>query len=380
MLKKILLVPILAVFLLINVAHAQDASSTPSILPGNPLHVFVTLSEGIGNLFTLNPAAKAQRYLDQAERRLSEAKALADKGEADLAEKATQAYEDTLAKAEDKAKGLSIAGDRDALLQHIADMTAKHTAVLRQVLLKVPEQAKEAIQKVIDKSSGTQPPPPATTTDLHGHLPPPPPPVSTVQRCGGNTTNPPQCSVGYKCAPEPGSHLPFGDVGGICVKDTTTTASPVANGGLCGAGGAKVSSWQQCVTGDYCAVSEESNGTLGGRCVRSGSLTDPHASDGSTSTMKGVACLLSNPANSMGIKFEGQTSCGYSPANPLPLSSGYNANSVVINSSGQSISLSDIKIGDAILLRRENGICGLGVIGGQSGCTSKLYFVQDLSR
>jgi hypothetical protein len=41
------------------------------------------------------------------------------------------------------------------------------------------------------------------------------------QRCGGNTTNPPQCSTGYKCVPDPKSNLPFGDVGGICVVATT---------------------------------------------------------------------------------------------------------------------------------------------------------------
>ena len=36
------------------------------------------------------------------------------------------------------------------------------------------------------------------------------------QHCGGNTMNAPTCSAGYYCAPTPGSHLPFGDVGGTC--------------------------------------------------------------------------------------------------------------------------------------------------------------------
>lgn len=39
------------------------------------------------------------------------------------------------------------------------------------------------------------------------------------QHCGGNIANPPQCPAGYHCAPDPNSHLPFGDVGGICVHD-----------------------------------------------------------------------------------------------------------------------------------------------------------------
>ena len=36
-------------------------------------------------------------------------------------------------------------------------------------------------------------------------------------RCGGNMMNAPVCGTGYRCAPVPGSHLPFGDVGGACV-------------------------------------------------------------------------------------------------------------------------------------------------------------------
>lgn len=39
------------------------------------------------------------------------------------------------------------------------------------------------------------------------------------QHCGGNMTTAASCTVGYHCAPTPGSHLPFGDVGGTCVKD-----------------------------------------------------------------------------------------------------------------------------------------------------------------
>ncbi len=39
------------------------------------------------------------------------------------------------------------------------------------------------------------------------------------ERCGGNMTTAPVCVSGYHCAPEAGSHLPFGDVGGTCVAD-----------------------------------------------------------------------------------------------------------------------------------------------------------------
>ena len=45
------------------------------------------------------------------------------------------------------------------------------------------------------------------------------PVYSTPQRCGGNMMKAPQCTVGYHCAPVPGSRLPVGDIGGICVAD-----------------------------------------------------------------------------------------------------------------------------------------------------------------
>jgi len=45
------------------------------------------------------------------------------------------------------------------------------------------------------------------------------PVVGAGERCGGNMLNAPLCAYGYHCAPEPGSRLPFGDVGGICVAN-----------------------------------------------------------------------------------------------------------------------------------------------------------------
>ena len=39
------------------------------------------------------------------------------------------------------------------------------------------------------------------------------------QRCGGNMTTALSCAPGYHCAPVPGVHLPFGDVGGVCVAN-----------------------------------------------------------------------------------------------------------------------------------------------------------------
>ena len=39
------------------------------------------------------------------------------------------------------------------------------------------------------------------------------------EHCGGNMTTAASCAAGLHCAPTPGSHLPFGDVGGTCVAN-----------------------------------------------------------------------------------------------------------------------------------------------------------------
>ncbi|MES2225917.1 MAG: hypothetical protein V4480_03880 [Patescibacteria group bacterium] len=52
---------------------------------------------------------------------------------------------------------------------------------------------------------------PATTTT--------PVRASAGEHCGGNMATAKQCVAGFHCAPEPGSHLPFGDVGGICIAN-----------------------------------------------------------------------------------------------------------------------------------------------------------------
>lgn len=77
--------------------------------------------------------------------------------------------------------------------------------------------------------SGTQAPP-AAITPLPTPVPSPTPSstptaspslsaapvVGPGEHCGGNILNAPVCSSGYTCVPEPNSHLPFGDVGGVC--------------------------------------------------------------------------------------------------------------------------------------------------------------------
>lgn len=152
--KKFLFIPVLALLLVAGTASAQtDNEPQAGLIPGNPLYILDVMSEGIGNFFTFNDVSKAERYINQASERLAEARVLADNGKSDRAVETTKKYEEKLAMAMDKAEKAKADGkDTEALLQRISDATTKQQTVLAGILEKVPEQAKEAIQKAMEKS------------------------------------------------------------------------------------------------------------------------------------------------------------------------------------------------------------------------------------
>lgn len=151
MLKKLLLVPLLTLFLFAGVVQAQTNDlPEPGMLPGNPFYFLKSWSEGIGTFFTFGDVAKAERFLNLSEKRLAEANALVAKGKPEVAEKAVVRYQEQLNRAltkveEAKAKGL----DTDEILARVSKATLKHQAVLADVYEKVPEQAKSAIQRAM---------------------------------------------------------------------------------------------------------------------------------------------------------------------------------------------------------------------------------------
>jgi hypothetical protein len=165
MLKKLLLVPLLVMFLLAGTAQAQTPNSInpadlttgqandlaeAGMLPDSPFYFLKSWSESLGTFLTFGDVAKAERFLNLSEKRLAEARALVVKGKPEVAEKAVGRYQEqlnrALAKAEEaKAKGL----DTDEVLAKVSEATLKHQAVLADVYERVPEQAKAAIQRAM---------------------------------------------------------------------------------------------------------------------------------------------------------------------------------------------------------------------------------------
>lgn len=146
--KKIIAFAILGALMLTGVAQAQTADlPDPGTLPNSPFYFVKSFFEGAGTFFTFGNSAKAERYLALAEKRLTEAEALATQGD-ERAQAAVARYEKQYAQAKERAER---ADDLDLEAQ-INDATTRHLSVLDRVLERVPEQAKESVRAAKERS------------------------------------------------------------------------------------------------------------------------------------------------------------------------------------------------------------------------------------
>lgn len=129
---------------------SASAATSPGIKPGGFFYFFDTTFEKIGLFFTFSPEKKAKKALEYADERLAEAGAVTDNAEA--VKTAITNYESNIAFAEEKSKDVGDKEKAEALLTSIADNTSKHQEVLTAVLVKVPDEAKEAIIRAIEAS------------------------------------------------------------------------------------------------------------------------------------------------------------------------------------------------------------------------------------
>jgi len=126
------------------------------VKPGSLFYFFDTAFENIGLFFTFNPEKKAQKALEHADERLAEAEESANENNPKAVEKAMTGYEEEISLATEKSKELKDDKKAEELLNIVSENTAKHQEVLRGVLEKVPEEAKQAILNAIEVSKRGQ--------------------------------------------------------------------------------------------------------------------------------------------------------------------------------------------------------------------------------
>lgn len=140
-------------------AHEEESHNDvvlveAGILPDSPVYFVKRIFEGIGTFFTFNRDARVERYMFLAEKRLSEAHDLFDKGKAELAQRTLEDYTETRGRAEAILKDLEERGrDVSELLKNIETAVSKHLIVLEDILERAPEAAKEGLQTAIEASS-----------------------------------------------------------------------------------------------------------------------------------------------------------------------------------------------------------------------------------
>lgn len=155
--KKIILpIIILSLFLSTGVLAQETELPEPGLTPDSPFYFLETIAEGIGTFFTFGDLKKAERYITLAAERLTEAKAVVEKGKPELAEKTLARYENQLNNSIARAKKAQAKGQStEKVMEVVAKVgkaTSVHLEVLAEVYEKVPEQAKPAIEKAMEVS------------------------------------------------------------------------------------------------------------------------------------------------------------------------------------------------------------------------------------
>ncbi len=146
------------------------AATAPGLKPGNFFYIFDTASEKIALFFAFSPGKKANKALEYADERLAEIENIAEEKNPDAVKTALANYESNVALATEKSKEVKDKGRAETLLTSIADNASRNQEVLAAVLVKVPEEAKEAITQAIKASRRGQEEATKQITEIKGEV------------------------------------------------------------------------------------------------------------------------------------------------------------------------------------------------------------------
>ncbi|MDO8443337.1 MAG: DUF5667 domain-containing protein [bacterium] len=168
--KKLITLSILFISLTFVAPIQASAATSAGLKPGNFFYIFDTVSEKIGLFFTFNPENKAKKALGYADERLAEIEAISGENNPDAVKTAISNYESNVALATEKSKEVKDKGQEENLLNLITDNASKNQEVLSAVLIKVPEEAREAIVRAIEASKKGQEEATKQITELKGEI------------------------------------------------------------------------------------------------------------------------------------------------------------------------------------------------------------------
>lgn len=129
-------------------AYAAQAS-----LPGDALYPLKLGTERVGIMLAGGEIARAERGLGFADRRIAEVEALTEEGRSEYLGRAVEKYEyalDTALARIEEAEGRGF--DTEDITTLVAEATVQHMAALVKVYDEVPENARPAIVRAMEKS------------------------------------------------------------------------------------------------------------------------------------------------------------------------------------------------------------------------------------
>jgi len=146
----------LLLVIVFSLSDSASAATSVGIKPGSFFYFFDTTFEQISLFFTFSSEKKAKKALVYADERLAEVEALAEDKNPNAVKTAITNYESNIALAAKKSKEVQDKGKAENLLTLIANNASKNQEVLSAVLIKVPDEAKEAITQAIEASKKGQ--------------------------------------------------------------------------------------------------------------------------------------------------------------------------------------------------------------------------------
>lgn len=152
--NKLMIISIFAIFMAapaLAQAQSSNAAVDPGFLPGNPMHSVETLVEKAEVRFAGivgGPDLKAKAMANNAQERLAEANALADRNRSEDASEAVRKYEKTM----NQSQEIADRRNNSKLSEQIKNVSRNNLDQLKQVRDKVPEQAREGIDRAIRNS------------------------------------------------------------------------------------------------------------------------------------------------------------------------------------------------------------------------------------
>ncbi len=156
MMKAILLILLALMLIPANVA-GQEELLDPGTTPDSIFYGLDKAFERIQLVLTRDEVSKARLHLEIANERIAEGKAMVDRGKPEYLPDMAEEYEKNLGKSQEIAEVAKGLGKNTAEVDELVALaTSMHIEVLEEILEKVPEQAKGAIERAITQSARGQ--------------------------------------------------------------------------------------------------------------------------------------------------------------------------------------------------------------------------------